>query len=61
MIRELNRRFQNQIRKNKKKALEETCMELEEASSKYKTRNLFNILREIIGKYNPSIGSKRSK
>ena len=55
-VRKLNAEFQRQARTDKEDYLNRACKEIEDENRKGKTRDLFNRIREITGKYKPRIG-----
>ena len=56
-IKRLNKEFQIQARKDKERAINNTCMELEKDSTLGRTRNRFKKVKAISGEYRARVGT----
>ena len=55
-IRKLNGDFQRQARKDKEQHIANICREMERDDQQGRSRNMFNKIREITGKFPPRLG-----
>ena len=60
-IQRLNAKFQRQARRDKEKYLNDMCIELEQQSSKGRTRDLFKTIKQITGKFTPRFSGLSNK
>jgi len=60
-IRQLNSKFQKQVRKDKEKFIKDMCKTLEEEGRVGRTINMFKKVRKITGIFKPRLGVLKNK